>query len=185
MRTGPIYSAATSAMRRTGLLSGDAADSFRHPDSRLVRRSLPCGSDGPRAYANFYTPAKAVLCSALVDITGDNSNYVPSLFCWTPNDGFTLSLSASRRPTTATLKRYTWHYEPGGRTLRFGQAWWLNRDGASGGAGARVTSCCAVSAEATALPARTVLATVSGSADSAATACTDFAQAASAAAARS
>lgn len=93
---------------------------------------FPAPATAREPYANFYTPAKAVLCSAVVDITGENSNYVPWLFCWTPNDGFTVSLSASRRPSTRALKRYKWHYEPGGRTLRFGQAWWLNRDGVSG-----------------------------------------------------
>ena len=51
---------------------------------------FPAAATAREPYANFYTPVKAVLCSALVDITGENSNYVPSLFCWTPNDGFPL-----------------------------------------------------------------------------------------------
>jgi len=59
---------------------------------------FPAAATAREPYADFYTPGKAVLCSAVVDITGENSNYVPWLFCWTPNDGFTVSLRASRRP---------------------------------------------------------------------------------------
>jgi hypothetical protein len=93
---------------------------------------FPAAVAAREPYATFYTPGKAVLCSSLVDLTGDNRSFVPSLFCWTPNDGFNIALSASRRPRASTQKAYKWHYEPGGRPLGFGQAWWINREGVQG-----------------------------------------------------
>ena len=92
--------------------------------------TLPAAAREP--YASFYTPGKAALCSMVVDITGENPTYVPWLYCWTPNDGFTVTLTASRRPHASTVKANKWHYEPGGRPLGFGKAWWMNRDSASG-----------------------------------------------------
>src|SRR4051794_6541114 len=68
-------------------------------------------------YADFHTPNRAVLCGRVVDITGDNPGYVPWLFCWTPNDGFTIWLHANGMPRHATRLAYKWHYEPSPREL--------------------------------------------------------------------
>jgi hypothetical protein len=93
---------------------------------------FPAAAAAREPYANFYTPGKAVLCSMVADITGDNSAYVPWLYCWTPNDGFTVTLTARRRARASMLKTNKWHYEPGGRQLSFGQAWWMNRNSNNG-----------------------------------------------------
>jgi hypothetical protein len=90
------------------------------------------GAAAREPYATFYTPGKAVLCSSVLDITGENPNFVPSLFCWTPNDGFNVALGAGRRPHASTQKAYKWHYETGGRLLTFERAWWMNRNGVQG-----------------------------------------------------
>jgi hypothetical protein len=82
--------------------------------------------------ADFHTPGHAVLCGRVVDITGDNPAYVPWLFCWTPNDGFTIWLHANGTPRHATHHKYKWHYERSPRALTFGSSWWLNRAGRAG-----------------------------------------------------
>ena len=89
---------------------------------------FPAAVAAREPYATFYTPGKTALCSEVADITGDNPNFVPYLYCWTLNDG----LKASRRPRASTLKAYKWHYELGGRLLGFGRSWWMNRKGAIG-----------------------------------------------------
>lgn len=91
---------------------------------------------GSHSIASFYTPEKAAYCNLIADITGENY-FTPFLLCWTPNDGFTATLRASGKPTTAYDKRNKWYYPPRSiRRLRFGQSWWANADAFEGtGAG--------------------------------------------------
>ena len=68
--------------------------------------------------AAFRTPDKAAYCG-LTENEGP-----PYLICWTPNDGFTVYMSASGR----THKRYDPHnrgwFDPApGQVLGFGQSW--------------------------------------------------------------
>src|SRR4051794_29437418 len=88
---------------------------------------------GREPYASFYTPGKAAYCGSVVDITGDNPGYVPWLYCWTPNDGFTIELrDAKARPSARNVAKNKWHYEPSTRRLTYRQDWWVNRAGQEG-----------------------------------------------------
>lgn len=90
-------------------------------------------ASGREPYASFYTPGKAIYCGSVVDITGDNANYVPWLYCWTPNDGYTIELRDARRPPAGRyVAKNKWHYEPSTRRLTYRQDWWLNRVGQEG-----------------------------------------------------
>src|SRR3954452_5749495 len=96
-------------------------------------------ASGREPYASFYTPGKAAYCGSVVDITGDNPGYVPWLYCWTPNDGFTIELrDAKARPSARNVAKNKWHYEPSTRRLTYRQDWWMNRAGQEGtGTGGR------------------------------------------------
>jgi hypothetical protein len=88
---------------------------------------------GREPYASFYTPGKAAYCSSVVDITGDNAGYVPWLYCWTPNDGFTIELrDVNRRPSARYVAKNKRHHESSTRRLTYRQEWWLNRAGREG-----------------------------------------------------
>ena len=90
-------------------------------------------ASGREPYASFYTPGKAAYCGSVVDITGDNPGYVRWLYCWTPNDGFTVELrDANRRPFARYVAKNKRHYEPSTRRLGYRQDWWLNRAGQEG-----------------------------------------------------
>ena len=110
---------------------------LRHAVSLLATISLAAISTGSASsrepYASFYTPGKAAYCGSVLDITGDNPGYVPWLYCWTPNDGYTIELRDARRPPAARyVAKNKWHYEPATRRLTFAQDWWLNRAGHEG-----------------------------------------------------
>jgi hypothetical protein len=91
------------------------------------------GATAREPYASFYTPGKAAYCGSVQDITGDNVGYVPWLYCWTPNDGFTIELrDTDRRPSARYVAKNRWHYEPSTRRLTYRQDWWLNRAGQEG-----------------------------------------------------
>lgn len=96
------------------------------------------GASGVEPYPSFYTPAKAAYCTSAGDITGDNPNYVPWLYCWTPNDGYTVELRDTRhRPAARYVPKNKRNYEASTRRLAFGQEWWLNRAGQEGTGRAR------------------------------------------------
>ena len=83
-------------------------------------------------FASFYTPAKAAYCNLITDISSDNY-FTPFLNCWTPNDGFTVTLSAKGRPKHGYLSvNKSYHSNVVLRRLRFGQSWWANRRGVEG-----------------------------------------------------
>jgi hypothetical protein len=84
-------------------------------------------------FANFHTPGKAAYCQVVPDITGgDAGPWVPPLECWTPNDGFSVRLTAyGGRP-----KSGYWNYNRGlysrSRLLGSGQSWWSNSESKEG-----------------------------------------------------
>jgi hypothetical protein len=58
------------------------------------------------SFPAFLTPGRAAYCTIGLDITGEHYK-PPYLFCWTPNDGFTLSMTARGR----VRKAYDSHYK--------------------------------------------------------------------------
>jgi hypothetical protein len=85
-------------------------------------------------WANFHTPGKAAYCQVVPDITGGDAGpgFIPPLECWTPNDGFSVRLTAhGGRPKYGYWNWNKWLYSPS-RLLGFGQSWWSNSDSKQG-----------------------------------------------------
>src|SRR2546423_4286081 len=79
-------------------------------------------------WANFHTTGKAAYCQVVPDITGGDAGpgYIPPLECWTPNDGFSVRVTAyGGRP-----KYGYWSWNRGlysrSPLIGFGQSWWSN-----------------------------------------------------------
>src|SRR5436190_23336100 len=99
----------------------------------LAGAAVTCGTAAAREpYASFHTPGHAAFCGAVGDITGDHPEYVPWLFCWTPNDGFTIWIHARGVPRHRTRPIYRAHWETSPGVLGFGTAWGLARSGREG-----------------------------------------------------
>lgn len=75
---------------------------------------LPTAASG---VADFRTPKKAAYCG-----TSHGPGAI-GLICWTPNDGFTVSMTRRGRPTKRYVDANRAYYDYVGRVLRFGQAW--------------------------------------------------------------
>ncbi len=94
------------------------------------------------AVADFKTPAGAAFCGFVEQYAV--ANPTPTLICWTPNDGFTVTM----RPRAHPKARYVANNAGSGgfavRTLRFGQSWWgdATRSGIGSGAGRDVLFRC-------------------------------------------
>jgi hypothetical protein len=72
----------------------------------------------------FRTPGRAAYCEfqrVYVDYYVD-----PWLYCWTPNDGFTLMLGVSGRPRKSYEVDNRWYYSTSVGLLRFGSNYWAN-----------------------------------------------------------
>jgi hypothetical protein len=74
----------------------------------------------------FYTPGRAVYCE--LDRVFADVYTQPWLYCWTPNDGFTLWLGASGRPKKSYDIDNKWYHSGSVGLLRFGQNYWANAD---------------------------------------------------------
>jgi hypothetical protein len=79
-------------------------------------------------WTNFHTPGKAAYCQVVPDITGGDAGpgYIAPLECWTPNDGFSVRLSAyGGRPKYGY---WSWNKKLYSRSplLGFGKSWWSN-----------------------------------------------------------
>lgn len=73
-----------------------------------------------RAVADFATPGRAAYC-------GTSHGEPPFLLiCWTPNDGFTVTMYRSGRVTKEYSRPNKGYHDVVGRVLRFGQ-WWAVR----------------------------------------------------------
>jgi hypothetical protein len=93
----------------------------------LLALALPAVAS--HSIMSFVTPQRAAYCKLVVSLE-ESQPFTPELFCFTPNDGFTLTLRASGRPKHKTLRANKWWYPPNViRVLRFGQSWWGNADG--------------------------------------------------------
>jgi hypothetical protein len=69
------------------------------------------------AVADFKTPSGAVYC-------GTSHGEPPyHLICWTPNDGFTVSMGPRGRAGKTYIRNNRGYHDVVGRTLRFGQRW--------------------------------------------------------------
>jgi hypothetical protein len=70
------------------------------------------------AVAAFVTPGRAAYC-------GVSEGEPPlALICWTPNDGFTVAMTARGRPTKRYIAANKGYYDRYvGRVLRFGHGW--------------------------------------------------------------
>jgi hypothetical protein len=74
-----------------------------------------CGT--ARGVAAFATPGRAAYC-------GVSEGEPPiSLICWTPNDGFTVSMLRVGRASKEYYRPNKGYHDVVGRILRFGQ-WW-------------------------------------------------------------
>lgn len=67
-------------------------------------------------YAAFRTPGEAAYC-------GTSEAPPVRLVCWTPNDGFTVTMSRRSHPRKAYIPANRGHVENLARVLRFGWAW--------------------------------------------------------------
>jgi hypothetical protein len=70
-----------------------------------------------KAVADFKTPGGAAYCG----ISHGEPPY--SLICWTPNDGFTVSMRVGGRASKKYWRPNRGYHDSVGRTLRFGQRW--------------------------------------------------------------
>lgn len=114
-----------------------------------VVAGLAVGLNTPQAEASgtiggFKTPARAAYCElqrVFADYYTD-----PWLYCWTPNDGFSLFLGVAGRPSKGYELESKWRYDasPPLRLLRFGTSYWANasyRQGVGVGTGRVLFRC--------------------------------------------
>jgi len=87
----------------------------------------------------FRSPTRAAYCEL------QRVNYTPPyLYCWTPNDGFTLFLGSDGRPMKSYDIDNKWNYSGHGGLLRFGQNYWANaayKQGVGAGRGVVLLRC--------------------------------------------
>jgi hypothetical protein len=67
--------------------------------------------------ADFRTPNKAAYCG-----TGHGPG-AAQLVCWTPNDGFTVSMTRRGQPKKKYVEANRGYHDYVGQVLRFGQSW--------------------------------------------------------------
>jgi hypothetical protein len=90
--------------------------------------AFPSDAGSSHSIASFYTPGKAAYCKFHVPLEPIGASYPPPLECWTPNDGFTVSMTDGR-----VSKRYVsgnkWRFARSIRRLTFRQNWWSSTVG--------------------------------------------------------
>ena len=69
------------------------------------------------ALADFRTPGKAAYCGV------SHGEPPHALICWTPNDGFTVTMTARGRPTKRYVSANRGLYDFVGRVLGYGGRW--------------------------------------------------------------
>lgn len=68
------------------------------------------------SYAEFRTPGEAAYCGR-----GDGADI--RLVCWTPNDGFTVTMGVRAKPRKMYLQGNRGYVQNQARVLRFGRTW--------------------------------------------------------------
>lgn len=82
----------------------------------VVCASLAVAAPEAFSYAEFRTPGEAAYCGR-----GDGADI--TLLCWTPNDGFTVTMGVRERPRKSYLQDNRGYVENQARILGFGRAW--------------------------------------------------------------
>ena len=91
------------------------------PDAVMLPNTQSSGTIG-----GFRTPRRAAYCElqrVFADYYTD-----PWLYCWTPNDGFTLWLDAAARPRKSYDTDNKWNYASSLGLLPYGRSYWANAD---------------------------------------------------------
>lgn len=78
-------------------------------------------------YIDFATPGKAAYCY----VAAGEVNYTPNpaLVCYTPNDGFTVTMRSGSRVTKRYVAENKWAFATPLRTLKYGQSFWASDSG--------------------------------------------------------
>lgn len=79
---------------------------------------LLVGTSSAFGYAAFRTPGEAAYCGTS---EGDVPPYV--LTCWTPNDGFTISMTRRSKPRFGYMRSHRGYVQNLAGVLQFGDVW--------------------------------------------------------------
>jgi len=113
----------------TALLLSSATVAAQSSGSHRVQHLTPAGvvvaiGQSSGTIGGFRTPGRAAYCEfqrVFADYYTD-----PWLYCWTPNDGFTLWLDVAGLPRKSYDTDNKWNYSGSVGLLGFGQNYWAN-----------------------------------------------------------
>lgn len=95
---------------------------MRPKSGALIAAITACAASGvaaspAAAVVDFVTPRRAAYCGTT------HGEGAPYLICWTPNDGFTVSMSPRGRSSKSYDRSNRGHHDPApGRVLRLGRS---------------------------------------------------------------
>ena len=81
------------------------------------------GASSASGFVDFRTPGKAAYCY----VAAGEVNYTPNpaLVCFTPNDGFTVTMRSGGRASKHYDRSNKWNYDYASLVLRYGRSWWV------------------------------------------------------------